>query len=66
VLAGSNTTGAAQTATFSLPCTGQSAVTVLNESRTLNVSGGSFSDRFADGNAMHVYRVDGGSSCGAY
>ncbi len=65
VLAGANQT-AAQTATFTLPCVGPATVTVLNEDRTLPVSGGAFRDRFADSNAVHVYRVDGGSSCGAY
>ena len=65
VLAGANT-ASAQTATFSLPCVGGASVTVLNENRTLPVTGGTFSDKFADGNAVHLYRVDGGSSCGAY
>jgi len=65
VLAGSNT-ASSQTASFSLPCVGGASVTVLNENRTLPVSGGTFSDKFADGNAVHLYRVDGGSSCGAY
>jgi hypothetical protein len=65
VLAGSNT-ASAQTASFSLPCVGGASVTVLNEKRTLPVTGGTFSDTFADSNAVHLYRVDGGSSCGAY
>jgi hypothetical protein len=65
VLAGANT-ASAQTATFSLPCVGGASVTVLNENRTLPVTGGTFTDKFADGNAVHLYRVDGGSSCGAY
>lgn len=65
ILAGARVT-TAQTATFSLPCVGSARVTVLNENRTLNAGNGTFSDRFGDGNAVHVYRVDGGSSCGAY
>jgi hypothetical protein len=65
VLAGSNQTGA-QTATFSMPCVGDAKVTVLNEDRVLTATKGSFSDPFADANAVHIYRVDGGSSCGAY
>jgi hypothetical protein len=65
VLAGSNA-AAGQTATFSLPCVGNAQVNVLNENRTLKIAKGTFSDRFADGNAVHIYRVDGGSSCGAY
>ena len=28
------------------------------------VSGGSFTDSFADKNAIHIYRIDGGSRCG--
>jgi hypothetical protein len=28
------------------------------------VSNGSFADQFADGNAVHIYRIDGGSTCG--
>jgi hypothetical protein len=65
ILAGARVT-TAQTATFSMPCVGSARVTVLDENRTLIVGKGGFSDRFADGNAVHIYRVDGGSSCGAY
>jgi hypothetical protein len=28
------------------------------------VTNGSFSDSFADKNAVHIYRIDGGSACG--
>ncbi|GIH12936.1 hypothetical protein [Rugosimonospora africana] len=65
LLAGSTASGA-QTARFTLPCVGNAQVSVLNENRTLTINQGTFSDRFADGNAVHIYRVDGGSSCGAY
>jgi hypothetical protein len=65
VLAGANQPSA-QTAAFNLSCVGDATVTVLNEGRTVPVVNGAFSDRFADGNAVHIYRVDGGSSCGAY
>jgi hypothetical protein len=64
VLAGSNELGA-QEASFSMPCVGPATVTVLYEHRTLTAAGGVFTDRFADGNAVHVYRIDGGSRCGA-
>jgi hypothetical protein len=37
---------------------------VLDENRALPVAGGSFTDSFADGNAVHVYRLDGGATCG--
>ena len=65
VLAGSDR-NVASTASFSLPCVGAGATaTVLGENRTVPVSpAGGFSDAFADGNAVHVYRIDGGSKCG--
>jgi len=62
VFAGS--AGSAVTGTFSLPCVGDAIATVLEEGRAIPVRGGSFSDSFADGNAVHIYRVDGGSTCG--
>lgn len=65
VLAGANQS-AGQTATFTAPCVGNATVTVLNENRTITLTNGTFTDRFADSNAVHLYRVDGGSSCGAY
>jgi hypothetical protein len=49
---------------FSLPCVGDAAATVVGENRSVPVRDGSFSDRFADGNAIHIYRIDGGSKCG--
>ncbi|MDG4764273.1 hypothetical protein O7632_09165 [Solwaraspora sp. WMMD406] len=58
--------GSVAEATFSLPCVGDARITVLDEDRTLLVEDGRFTDSFIDGNAVHVYRVDGGSSCGAY
>jgi hypothetical protein len=51
-------------ATFSMPCLGNATATVLGESRTVAISGGSFTDSFADKNAVHIYRIDGGSRCG--
>lgn len=48
---------------FSLPCVGDAKAAVLGENRTIPVRDGSFSDRFADGNAIHIYRIDGGSTC---
>lgn len=64
VLAGS-TQRAGQTATFSAPCVGKATVSVLFEHRQLPASHGVFRDRFADQDAVHVYRIDGGSACGA-
>jgi hypothetical protein len=53
-----------QNATFRVPCTGDATVTVVDENRTVALAGGSFTDSFADGNAVHIYRIDGGSTCG--
>jgi hypothetical protein len=62
VFAGS--AGAATTGSFSIPCIGEATATVLDENRAIPVRNGSFTDSFADGNAIHIYRVDGGSTCG--
>jgi hypothetical protein len=56
--------GSAVTGTFALPCVGEASATALDEGRTIPVRGGSFADSFSDGNAVHIYRIDGGSSCG--
>ena len=62
VFAGS--AGSGVSGRFSLPCIGDASATVLNEGRSIPVTGGSFTDSFADGNAIHIYRIDGGSTCG--
>jgi hypothetical protein len=63
VLAGA--TPGAGSASFSLPtCVGNATATVLNESRTVPVTNGAFSDSFATDNTIHLYRIDGGSTCG--
>lgn len=65
VLAGSAQAGQ-QDATFQLTClTGAAAaVTVVDENRTVPMADGAFSDHFADGNAVHLYRIDGAAgSC---
>ena len=64
VIAGSAENGGPFQSTFSIPCVGNATATVLGENRTTPVSAGSFSDSFADGNAVHIYRIDGGSTCG--
>ena len=43
---------------FSLRCVGNADAAVMGENRTVPVRNGSFSDRFADGNAIHIYRID--------
>ena len=62
VFAGS--AGSAVKGRFSLPCVGAARATVLFEDRSIRVKRGTFRDRFRDGNAIRVYRIDGGSSCG--
>lgn len=53
-----------QDAVFQLPCLAGAgaAVTVLDENRTVTMANGTFSDHFADGNAVHLYRIDGGAA----
>lgn len=62
VLAGANT-GTGGPATFHLACGGSTAV-VIDEGRTIPVTDGTFTDTFADGNAVHLYRIEGGGTCG--
>ena len=57
------TTGAA-TGRVDIPCVGDATATVIDEGRTVAVTGGTLSDSFADKNAVHIYRIDGGSNCG--
>ena len=52
------------TGTISIPCVGNATAARLGGSGSVPISGGSFSDQFADGNAVHIYRLDGGSTCG--
>lgn len=47
----------AATATFRLKAWTGTKVDVLGEERTLTVRSGRFTDRFADGNAVHLYRL---------
>jgi archaellum component FlaG (FlaF/FlaG flagellin family) len=47
------------TATFTIKNTGAMQVTVINESRTISITGGTtFTDNFATGNTVHIDRVD--------
>jgi hypothetical protein len=62
VLAGS-AQQASQSTTFTSECTSATTATVLGENRTLPVSAGKFTDTFADGNAVHLYQLNGGT-CG--
>jgi len=57
-------------ATFSIPCVGNATAVRLaasnlpGEAASIPVTGGSFTDSFADKNSVHIYRIDGGSTCG--
>jgi hypothetical protein len=61
--AGSRTDGEV-TATLSVPCVGDAVATVIEEHRTVLVVKGVISDSFADGLTTHIYRIDGGATCG--
>jgi hypothetical protein len=50
-------------ATFSIPCVGNTTAVVEGENRSLAVAGGSFTDQFADKNEIHIYRILGGGAC---
>jgi hypothetical protein len=50
-------------ATFSIPCVGNTTAIVEGENRSMPVTGGSFTDQFADNNAIHIYRILGGAAC---
>jgi hypothetical protein len=57
-------------ATFSIGCLGDATAVRLapsnlpDEAATIPVTNGSFTDSFADKNAVHIYRIEGGSTCG--
>jgi hypothetical protein len=55
---------ASTTARFSMPCVGNATVTVLDENRTISMSDGAFTDSFPRDTSYHLYRIDGGSTCG--
>jgi hypothetical protein len=54
----------ASSMTWSMPCVGNASAVVDGENRSVPVTNGSFTDSFADKNSVHIYRIDGGSSCG--
>ena len=64
VLAGSAENGGPFQSQFSIPCVGNATATVLGENRTVPITAGAWSDTLADGNAIHIYRIDNGSTCG--
>jgi hypothetical protein len=46
------------TSTFVLSGIDSGTATVIGENRVIPISKGRFSDNFADGNAIHIYRID--------
>ena len=55
---------AAATGSFSIPCVGRRHGEGPRREPRDSSPRGSFTDSFADGNAVHIYRIDGGSACG--
>ena len=48
-----------------LSCIGNATAVKLGEdAEQIPVVAGTFMDEFTDGNAVHIYRIDGGSRCG--
>lgn len=58
VFAGSRESVTPRLATFTIPNGVGTTATVLFESRTIPIVNGAFTDTFADGNAVHIYRID--------
>lgn len=56
ILAG-NSDNAAKSVTFTVKGRTPGTVTVLGENRTLPMADGTFTDTFADGTAVHIYRL---------
>jgi hypothetical protein len=63
VLAGATGAGG-HPVTFTVACGSPTQATVLGEGRTIPMISGAFTDRFTDANTVHLYRLDGGSTCG--
>jgi hypothetical protein len=55
---------AASTSSWNLACVGDGTAVRLGEAGSVPVSNGTLTDSFANGNAVHIYRIDGGSTCG--
>lgn len=50
--------------TITLSCGDASSAEVIDENRTVPITQRSFRDTFADGNAVHLYRIEGAEGCG--
>ncbi len=53
-----------QQVAITVKCSNAISATVLNENRTVPVNNGVISDTFADGNAVHLYQLNGSNTCG--
>lgn len=51
-------------ATITLSCGDATSAEVIDENRTVPVTNRSFHDTFADGNAVHLYKINGSEGCG--
>jgi hypothetical protein len=51
-------------ATITLSCGNADSAEVIDENRTLPITNRSFHDAFADGNAVHLYKINGTNGCG--
>ncbi|AIY03619.1 hypothetical protein ART_4020 [Arthrobacter sp. PAMC 25486] len=61
--AGSTRNGSQQV-DITLQCSNATSATVLGENRTVPVKNGVINDTFADGNAVHLYQLNGSNACG--
>lgn len=51
-------------ATITLGCGNANSAEVIDENRTVPITNRSFHDTFADGNAVHLYKIQGTDGCG--
>jgi hypothetical protein len=51
-------------ATITLSCGNADSAEVIDENRTVLITNRSFHDAFADGNAVHLYKINGTDGCG--
>lgn len=56
--------GGIQNIKFTFACGNATTASVLDEERSVKVSENVFTDTFQDSNAVHIYRLDGGNTCG--
>ncbi len=53
-----------QSVTFAVRCGAPSQAEVMDENRSLVITNNTFTDTFSDANAVHIYRLHGGNTCG--